>query len=261
MNKFLEALGLSIQWVSEPKPRGRWWSLCLSRKDATLIHLRISTKKSFCHAYIEFDRLNEEPITVTVAVPGVALWLGISPPWEHLTRWLRTIGRNIETGIHIHLPNKDDDELIVHWRVHSTSNSWDSRTPRWRDGRWNVTDTLFGEATYKQNPLREETVEIPLPERTYRWKVKLYDHVTSRKRWLFPKIVTVANFECEEGEQIPIPGKGESDYDLDDDAIFGMSCHSNTVPEAITKLVKSVCDTRNRRGWDWGATPEVRASQ
>ena len=49
-----------------------------------------------------------------------------------------------------------------------------------------------------------------------------------------------------EGEQIPVPGKGENSWDCGEDATFSLSCPSTTISEAIGEMVKSCMRTRER---------------
>jgi hypothetical protein len=49
-------------------------------------------------------------------------------------------------------------------------------------------------------------------------------------------------------EPIPVPGKGENAWDMEDDAIHSMGCVANSVDDAIIKLLNSVNRDRVRYG-------------
>lgn len=53
-------------------------------------------------------------------------------------------------------------------------------------------------------------------------------------------------------EPVPVPGKGENDWDCGDDAIHGSTFAATTIPEAIGKMVGSAMRTRERyASLDW----------
>jgi hypothetical protein len=56
---------------------------------------------------------------------------------------------------------------------------------------------------------------------------------------------------------IGMPGKGENDYDIDDDAVYGLSSSESTIEGAIGKVVASVLGTRMKRSGHhgWTVTP------
>jgi hypothetical protein len=54
-----------------------------------------------------------------------------------------------------------------------------------------------------------------------------------------------AHIEAPSG--VPIPGKGENSWDLDDDAIYGMTSGAKSVKEAVSKFMESVRKTRSER--------------
>lgn len=137
------------------------------------------------------------------------------------------------------------------WSIMHSDSSWNSTDPRWRSGSFHPIDFVFGEAVHSK-VIREETdVVVALPERTYRWTVKLVRRTYRRPRapaWS-ANVVDCYEAEAKEGEQIPIPGKGENPWDCGPDAMFSLSGPGSTIGSALGDVVRSVTDRRIRYGW------------
>ena len=232
----------------EPDRKGMRRVVRLWQHDDLLVRAELYTGTQFLHLYMQLDGMHEDQLVIGAAVPGLALWLGFNPSYAALRDWLRSLGSDRETGVHVYLPSLEDRDLRVHWRVHSPVMSWSRTTPKWRDGSLNVHDLLLGRIDYSTKTLSEHEVLIPLPERSYRWKVRLQEVRHSRPRWPWDRVTRVADCECLEGEHIPVPGKGENSYDLDDDALHGMGCPAVSVSEAVARVVRNVTETRITRG-------------
>ncbi|MHC5826003.1 MAG: hypothetical protein ACYT04_61670, partial [Nostoc sp.] len=82
----------------------------------------------------------------------------------------------------------------------------------------------------------------------YRVDAVLYEATWKRPRNPFP--IKLIKCELSPSIPIPIPGKGENSYDIDDDAIYGMTTAANSVDEAIAHLRDDVIETRKRYGGD-----------
>jgi hypothetical protein len=67
-----------------------------------------------------------------------------------------------------------------------------------------------------------------------------------RARW--PSVRRVIRCEADMGTPIPIPGNLDSDFYDGDDAIYSSTFTAATVDEALTYLVKSTANTRQRYG-------------
>lgn len=118
------------------------------------------------------------------------------------------------------------------------------------DGRWwslNFPDFFFGRAKYSTVDLEQDTTVVPLPEGDYPAKYRLYRATWKRPRWPWAKTLLRGEIEVEKG--IPIPGKGENSWDMDDDAIFSMTCVAATKEETVAAYVDSVMRTRGKYGW------------
>lgn len=61
--------------------------------------------------------------------------------------------------------------------------------------------------------------------------------------------------KVDEGEQIPVPGKGTSEYNCGEDAVFGFTCPADSLADATFRLANSVLETRKRYGGE-GWLPE-----
>lgn len=156
------------------------------------------------------------------------------------------------------IPHREYDDVDVFevslhhggiwWSIGHTTDAWSSTTPRWRSGSWNVVDALLGKEAHDRKVLSEHEVDVPMPERSYRWKVTLLEKTIGRPRW--PGSETVYSFEAEarEGQSIPFPGKGENSWDCEDDAFYSISGEGRTVADAVTKVVGAVLRDRLRYG-------------
>ena len=189
----------------------------------------------FCHAKFSTDRF-DRGFHVALAVPPVALWFGVENlRWD----WVRRVTREKrEIGVSVH-------DGILWWRAWSDPDSWSSRTPRWRDGNFHFVDFVLGKPKHASVTIEETHALVPMPEGTYRATVKLTEDTWSRARG---RTTRVRRAHVEMLDPIPFSGKGESDYDLNDDAVYGSTFPARTVEEAVGHMVQSVLETRRKRG-------------
>lgn len=61
--------------------------------------------------------------------------------------------------------------------------------------------------------------------------------------------------EIEPDKPVPVPGKGESDYDCGDDAIYSISTGGQSVESAVAKMVESALRDRRRYGGQHMSVP------
>ena len=239
-----------------------WW--CGTRDWVREARLAWATGTRFAHAYAS---VRGNDVTLALAAPGLALWAHATVRAEALPaplRWLLARAQdgyhNRETGVHVTLPGPDEHDLRVRWRVHARSDEWSSKTPRWRDGSWNVTGWLFG-GPHMRLPgvtvVRTAEVDVPMPERSYRWRVELTDEVFGWPRVPFGRVyVRRAHCDALDGEAIPVPGKGENAHDMGEDALHGSTMPAHSVDDAVAKIVASATHTRLRYGSaDWRPEP------
>ena len=116
----------------------------------------------------------------------------------------------------------------------------------------NPRNILFGRPKYSEGPRETHDAALIMPEGEYPLRVELYTASWKRPRWPKPKTINRAEVEVLTKGGVPVPGKGENDYDLDDDATYGMTCPAETVEAAVEQLRASVLRDRVRhggRGW------------
>jgi len=121
-----------------------------------------------------------------------------------------------------------------------------NRLPKWRRFSWSPANTLLGKGKFSKELLREERVTIPLPEGAVQGTVTFSLFTWKRPRWPFPRRSLSA--EITPDRAAVIPGKGENSWDMDDDAIFSLSCNATTAEDAIVAYVKAVLRDRRRHG-------------
>jgi len=107
-------------------------------------------------------------------------------------------------------------------------------------------DILLGSEEYRSTLHHFEETAVALPERIYPVRVSFYDRVWKRARWPFAKKIRQAEIGLP--RPIPVPGKGESSWDMDDDAVCSMSIPAMTLDDAILALLNSVNKARVRYG-------------
>lgn len=96
-----------------------------------------------------------------------------------------------------------------------------------RQGCFFFWDWLLGSPKHSAKIIDEQKVDIQLQEGWYHGKWTHTFDTWKRQRWPFPHSIHRAHIELD--KPIPIPGKGESAWDIDDDAIY-----SATIPMAMT---------------------------
>lgn len=116
----------------------------------------------------------------------------------------------------------------------------------WRDRSFYPLDFLLGRQQYSEGPRERHETTITFPEAAYPVAVELYTSTWKRPRW--PKVRSASWADVEMGTPIPVPGKGENSWDMDEDAIYSMLCRAATVEEAIASLSESVERDRRRYG-------------
>ena len=202
----------------------------------------------FAHGYVNAS--GEDGLKFGAALPPVALWLGVRTP--RLSRWLHSALRydGCEIGWHVF-------DGALRWRLWADPDSWEHDRPRWRDGSFNVVDAVLGKEVLTTRPVEARDVVIPLPERGYRATVQIEDRIVSRVRW-FARTWRGSHVRMHDGEQLPIPGKGENSWDCGNDAIYAQSNQADSVEQAVARIVESVLRVRQQRGGSWSPpSPEV----
>ena len=126
------------------------------------------------------------------------------------------------------------------------------------DGRTHCFDVvrfLIGKATYSARTIEERYVMIPMPEKAYKGKAKLFESTWSYPRWFSSSIKRVS-IEMEKGEQIPHEGKGTCAHNCGRDATFSMTTSEcRSIGAGVGQMVGSILETRVKNGgwsdWTW----------
>ena len=125
-----------------------------------------------------------------------------------------------------------------------------SDEPWYVRGCFDLLDFFLGEKTTdKQLLIDHVPVTIPLDGQEYKGTCTTHLFSVRRPRWMSEThVVSELAFNAEEGKGIPIPGKGESAHDIEEDAILRYSCEAATPTDAVRELVTHVQSLRHRRG-------------
>jgi hypothetical protein len=188
----------------------------------------------------------DDDLSVAVGL-GPALFLSFDAPWaRRLAQILGLNDKEIRLAIH---------DGAIWWAFQHPIHEWRRGTPWWRYFVLHLDDLVLGKQHFESKVIEERSVLVPMPERNYRGKAKV-ELKTWRRRWLPEERIGVS-IEMDRGEQIPIPGKGESGYGCDEDALFGGSYPARTIDEAIGQVVASALRTRRRYGGEnWRPAPK-----
>lgn len=178
-------------------------------------------------------------------------WARSLPLCQWMARRYRYDAREIEVYW-------NGEAVALFWSLWMRPHEWRRGEAKWRRGSFHPVDLLFGKQRYHKNILTEATpitITIPGDPAPYPATVALEHPVWTRSRWPWWPLRRehyTADIEIPAG--IPIPGKGENSWDIDDDAVYGMSTPATTIDEAVAAVVASVERDRKRHGWP-GWTP------
>jgi hypothetical protein len=131
-------------------------------------------------------------------------------------------------------------ELWHEWKGYGPQRAWSLSLP----------DLLFGREKRSERATGSVDTAVALPEGVYPARIEFHELTARRPRWHGARLHHYATIDLL--RPIPVPGKGDNDWDQDDNAIYSMSCQAESVEEAIAHLVKSVArDRREHGGLDW----------
>lgn len=202
-----------------------------------------SLRSRFCHVEL-IVKENDDDICVSVAFPPIALWFAITN--IRFRKWLNSKIEGYESkeiGLTIH-------DGSIWWKLWANRWSWSNKTPKWKDGNFNFIDFFFGKKEYNSLELENKEIIVPMPEKTYKGRIKLTEDTWKRPRWFMDRVYRA---HVDMDEPIPFPGKGTMSYNCGDDALHGLTCPAKSIEEAIGKIVEDVLKTRRKRGssWEW----------
>lgn len=104
-------------------------------------------------------------------------------------------------------------------------------------------ERLIGEPVERMLELHPDTTWLG---RSYSLTIQMKEHSWKRPRWFTTTRRIRADVKC--NPPIPIPGKGESEWDLDDDALHGGLFTALSPEEAVQAVKRSVIETREKYG-------------
>jgi hypothetical protein len=195
---------------------------------------------------------DDAAFSIGICLPPVALYLSAdSRLFRRLSKQLIAMvpdaaaskwgGRSFSIAIH---------DSALWWHIGVDRDCWSSKRPKWRDSCWYPLGFFMRRG--EPEVIEQRDVIVPMLERSYRGSATL-----ERSRWGFQKlpswldrVLTHAQIEMHKGEQIPFPGKGESDWDCGENATFSMHCPARTIEEGVGTIVASVLRRRHDHGGD-----------
>ena len=190
---------------------------------------------------------DEARIGVRFCVPGLSLFVS-SSSWERYGKTTKAIGhKTLDLSVHDgHIwyttPFADPD-------IHRTEDPWYYR------GAIDLEELLLGKESFSREQMSQPiAVTIPMPEGSYAGVYTAEKLTWDRPRW-FSKSRVMTTIRCDEG--VPIQGKGENDYDIDQDAIYAHHSEDASNPaQAVGQFVASALQQRWRYGGlDWKPEP------
>jgi len=125
-------------------------------------------------------------------------------------------------------------------------NDWSRDDPWWWEFTVHPIDFLLGRSKYSERNLSMHDDTLRMPEGYYDVKIRMFESTWKRSRWPWHRRMVRAEIECY--EPIPVPGKGENSWDLDDDAVHSMTCLARTPEDAMNQLIASIYRDRERYG-------------
>lgn len=247
IDEFVESLGFDLYAVTEREDGG---SCVVLRDGGTCENI----------AKVEIGKFRLRPrigFSFTLGEKGEddSLSLSLDSPFGRLSFASDTILRgSVEKTRDLSITvDASTDSVWVHYCL------WADRDGDWRSDRswfnqrygcFDLLSGLGGGFEYREMTVADwREVEIPMPEGNYIAKVRLFDATWKRQKMpfsLFEKTRRRVEFKLEKG--IPIPGKGENDYDCGDDAIFGQTSSADSIEQGIGSLVASCLRDRITRG-------------
>lgn len=164
--------------------------------------------------------------------------------WFTLVGFLRARRHERTTGASLR-----GDRLAVQWRCDDSS--WNSKTGPAAGKEWKVylLDRLLGRVQYREGESLVYRLYVPMPEGGYHGQVTMRADSWKRPLW-FRRTVRRAHVEMDEGQQIPIPGKGENSWDQGEDGIFGSTFPCESFADVERHMIESAMRTRRRHGGD-----------
>lgn len=230
LNRFLE----SKERYGKPW-HGRCWLYFPQNKT---INFEWNFLSRFCHSYIEFGPCGEYDLMISAAAPPISFWLSFDGFVPY--KFWKDLNYNKKIGFSIH-----DWTMFV--SILENDGCWNKEDPWWQSFSVDLSpiDLLFGKPKYHSEVLKESVVDIPMPEKSYKAKIKLCLDSWRRKGFSFLN-VELYRAHIDMIEPIPKPGKGTTSYNCGEDALHGLTCQVDSIEAGIAEVVKSVLIDRRR---------------
>lgn len=255
INKVCEAVSFQNLTKADKKGNFPWnWRAWVRFSEEAQLRVQCDLTSDFHHIGATVDP-NEAETGVYFAFAPFAVWLtlrnrtisnAIAPKAMHREK-LRSEPREIRISVH---------DGSIYWSFWTNPDCGHSDESRLRRGSFAWDDFVLGEQTMEREIVRgTERVVIPMPEGVYLGNstIERFTYRRPRARTLTKTMasVTMDPREDKSFRPIPIPGKGESDWNIDEDAIYSTSISVDTNAtheDAIAEVVRSVLQKRRRYG-------------
>ncbi len=123
---------------------------------------------------------------------------------------------------------------------------WNSSDPWW----WQFTiwplDILLGRTKYNTKTIMTGRCVVPMPEHEFQADYKVFESTWKRPRWPCPK--RMLRIEIKNDEPIPLPGKGTTSYNCDDDASYSVTMPLlGSIADAVKEYAGDIVRDRVKR--------------
>lgn len=259
MSRFL-AIGRNAE--GEPSIWGHWQNLSAKKKAGAWPlagrawlnwpgnGLRVEWALFTRHFRISIDLAStaESAVSIGIALPFLfTLWVSLECCGWVLrlpgVKWLKGQHASGEREVSIEVHHGS-----IWWVLWRNPDYWEAED--WRHDSFDLVDFFLGRSEYFESHRRQHNIAIVLPEGEYGATCEIFTAIWLRPRWPWPRRVKRARVEIEGG--IPVPGDGENDWDLDDDAIYSTTLPASTVEEVQIEIQTSIMKDR---GYDSNWTP------
>lgn len=155
------------------------------------------------------------------------------------THWQLYPKKEREWGFHL-----VDNTLRLH--CGALIGEWSHDQPWWWERSIDLADLFLGKNRYREWKRTDIVpISIPLPEGVYPAVARQERRSWKRPRW--PRTLRRTSWYIDVPNGLPIPGKGENSYDLDDDGIYDFG-GDGSLEKAIGRIVGEVLELRKERG-------------
>lgn len=180
-----------------------------------------------------------------------AIWISRETKWPALWAWMQKRWRYEEVEINVdwNWSGVNFFDGFLHWNLLTPADSWESKTPKWRNGSFHPLDFVLGDAKHSSRVLEDwRPIVVPMPEASYAGQARIEE-----AQWKRPRLpwVSKRNVSCEIKmfEPVPHPGKGENSWDCGEDACWGGHFGSSrTIAEGVGAMVASSMRSRLNYG-------------